>query len=101
MSKFRLSPTLRSQMRGQILRGDGIPTLIATFFRVMRVSTRADIEANVSSAPSIEHPVMISGRDRGRGRGRDFGGRGHEFFGGRCDFYGGRRGVIDKSPPVM
>ena len=34
-----LSPTLRSQVRGQILGGDNIPTLTATFSRVMQVST--------------------------------------------------------------
>jgi len=38
----------------------------------MRVSTGADI----SSAPSIEQSVMISGRGRGRGHCCDFGGRG-------------------------
>jgi len=37
MSKFLsgLSPTLRSQVRGHILGGDSIPTLTATFLRVM------------------------------------------------------------------
>ena len=52
VSKFLsdLSPTLRSRMRGQILRGDNILILTATFSRVMRVSTRDD----VSFAPSIE-----------------------------------------------
>ena len=52
VSKFLsvLSPTLRSQVRSQILGGDCIPTLTATFSRVRRVSTGAD----VFSAPSIE-----------------------------------------------
>jgi len=81
-----LSPTLRSQVRGQILGGDSIPMLIATFSRVMRVPTGADI----FSAPSIEQSTMISGRDRGRGRGRDFGGRGRGSIGGRRGSYGGR-----------
>jgi len=37
VSKFLsgLSPTLRSQMQGQILGGDSIPTLTSTFSRVM------------------------------------------------------------------
>jgi len=34
-----LALQLRSQVRGQILEGDSIPTLTATFSRVMRVST--------------------------------------------------------------
>ena len=46
---FGLSPALRSQVWGQILR-DSIFTLTATFSRVMRVSTGVD----VFSAPSIE-----------------------------------------------
>ena len=52
VSKFLsgLSPTLQSQVRGQILGGDSIPTLTAIFSRVMRVSTGAD----VFSAPSNE-----------------------------------------------
>ena len=52
VSKFLsgLTPTLQSQVRGQILGGDSILTLTVTFSRVMRVSTRAD----VFSAPSIE-----------------------------------------------
>ena len=58
-------------MRDQILGEDSIPTLTPTFSRVMRVSTETD----VSSAPSIEQSTMVSGRDRGRGRNRDFGGR--------------------------
>jgi len=68
VSKFLsdLSPTLRSQVWGQIL-GDKIPTLTATS-RVMRVSTGSE----VSSAPSIEQSVMIFGRGRGRAHGRDF-----------------------------
>ena len=75
-------------MWDQILRGDSIPTLTATFSRVMRVSTGADI----SSAPSIEQSAMISGR--GIGRGRDFGGL-VSFVGVRGS-YGGRQGVVDK-----
>jgi len=56
VSKFLsgLSSTLRSQVWSQILGGDSIHTLTATFSRVMRVSTGSD----VSSAPSIEQPVM-------------------------------------------
>ena len=74
VSKFLsgLSSSLRSQVRGQILRGDSILTSTATFLRVMRVSTRAD----VFSAPSIEQSAIVSGRGRSRGRGHDFGGRG-------------------------
>jgi len=69
VSKFLsdLSATLRSQVRGQILGGDSILTLTVTFSRVMRVSTGADI----FSAHSIEQFVMVSGRDHGRGCGRD------------------------------
>jgi len=40
---FDLSPTLRTQVQGQILGGDNILTLTTTFSTVMRVSTRADI----------------------------------------------------------
>ena len=70
VSKFLsgLNPTLRSQVRGQILGGDSILALTATFSRVMRVSTGSE----TSSASSIKQSAMISGR--GVGRGRDFGG---------------------------
>jgi len=66
VSKFLsgLSLTLQSKVWGQILGGDSIPTLTATFSRVMRVSTGAD----VFSAPSIEQSVMVSGHGRGHGR---------------------------------
>ena len=67
---FVLSPTLRSQVRGHILREDSIPTLTATFFRVMCVFTEAD----VSSSSSIGHSAIYSGRGKGQGRGRDYGG---------------------------
>jgi len=79
-------------MWGSDIRGDSILTLIATFFRVMHVSTGA----NMSHAPSIEQSVMVSGRDRGRGRGHgcDFGGRGS--FGGDHGSYAGRQAVGDK-----
>ena len=52
VSKFLsvLSPSLRSQVRVQILGGDNILTLTATIFRVMRVSTGY----GVSFAPTIE-----------------------------------------------
>ena len=66
-------------MRGQILRGDSIPTLTVIFSRVMRVFT-GDY---VFSAPSIEQSGMISGRSRGPSRGRDFGGRGRGSYGGK------------------
>ena len=81
MSKFLsdLSATLRSQVRGQILGGDSIPTLTVTFSRVMRVSLGAGVD--VSSAPFIEQYAMVSGYDRGCGRGRNFGGRGRGFLG--------------------
>jgi len=76
VSKFLsgLSPSLWSWVRGQILEEDNIPTLTATFSKIMRVSTEAD----VSHAPSIESSVMVSGRSRGCGRDRirDFRGRG-------------------------
>ena len=80
VSKFLsdLSLTLRSQVRGQILKEDSIPTFTATFSRVMQISTRSD----VSSAPSIEQSAMTFSRGRGRGRSHNFGGRGREFVGG-------------------
>ena len=66
VSKFLsgLSLSLRSQVRGQILRGD--ITLTAIYFRVMRVSTGD----GMSFTPAIEQPAMASGRGRGRSRGR-------------------------------
>ena len=47
----------------------------------MRVSTGSE----VASAPSMEQSAIISGRDRGRGSGRDFGGRGF-IRGGRGSY---------------
>jgi len=90
-----LSPSLRSQVRGQILGGDSIITLTVNFSRVMRISTRAD----VSYAPSIEQSVMIFGRGRGRdcGRGCDFGKRRGSFGGDHGSYYG-RHNVVDKGP---
>jgi len=38
-----LSPAFRSQVCGQILGGDSIPMLTATFSRIIRVSTRTDV----------------------------------------------------------
>jgi len=92
MSKFLsgLSPTLLSQVRGQILEGDSIPTLTVTFSRVMRISIGAD----VSSTPSIEQSAMVSGR--GRGRGCDFGGQGRGFIGDGRGSYGGRQSASEK-----
>ena len=87
-----LGPTLRSQVWNQILR-DSIPTLIATFSRIMRVFTGL----NVSSAPSIEQFAMIFGRGRGRGRGLDFGERGREIVGRGGGYYGGRQSASEKS----
>jgi len=86
VSKFLsgLSPTLRSQVRGQILGGDSIPMLTATFSRVMRVSIRAD----VSCVSSIDQSVMYSRRGRGRVRGC-----GHDLKGG-CDSFGAGDGVL-------
>jgi len=77
--------SLRSQVQGQILKGESIPILIATFSRVMRIFTGA----NISPASSIEQSAMVSesGRDRGRGRN----------FGGGCGSFVGDRGmVVDK-----
>jgi len=80
-----LSPTLRSQVRDQILGEDNIPTLTATFSRVMCVSTDTD----VSHASSIDQSAMYYGRSRGHGRGceRDSGG-GRGSFGMRRNFPG-------------
>ena len=75
-----------------MLGGDSIPTLTATFSRVMHVSTGAD----VSSASSIDQSVMYSGRGRGRSRGRDYGG--HGLFGARRSFLSGRQSAHDKGP---
>ena len=83
-------------MRGQTLGGDSIPILTATFSRVMRVSTEADI----SSAPSIEQTAMIFGRGRSRGRDHDFGGQGCRSLGGRRSSYGGRQSASER-PPTM
>ena len=88
-----LSPTLRSQVRGQTLGGDSIFLLTVIFSRVMRVFTGADI----FSAPSIKLSAMISGCGKGRGRGRDFRGRGHESIGGGYGSYGGRQSASDKT----
>jgi len=62
VSKFisGLSPSLRSLVRGYILGEDRILTLAATFSRVMRVSTEAD----VSPVPSIEQFAIVFGRGR-------------------------------------
>jgi len=82
-----LSPILQSHVRGQILGGDSILMLTATFSRVMRVSTGSD----VSSALSIEQSVMIS--RHGRGRARDFK---RSIRGlGSC---GGRQSTSEKGP---
>ena len=48
-------------MRGQILRGDNIFTLTATFSRVMCAFIRAD----VFPTPSVEQSAMVSGHGRG------------------------------------
>ena len=94
VSKFLsgLSPSLRSQVRDQILEGDNIFTLTATFPRV--ISFLLEL---VSLAPSIVQSAMVSGRGRGRGRCRDFGGESGLFGGGRGS-YGGRQTVGDKGP---
>ena len=72
VSKFlsSLILSIRSQVRGHILKVDKIPTLTTTFSRVMRVSTGIDM----SPTPFIKQSVMVFGRDksRGHGRNRDF-----------------------------
>ena len=69
VSKFLsgLSLSLRSQVRGQILGGDNISNLNATFSRVIRVSTGAD----VTTAPSVEQSVVTFECGRGRDCGID------------------------------
>ena len=89
-----LSSTLRSWVWGQILGGDSIPTLTATFSRVMRVSTGADI----FFAPFIEQSAMVSRCGRNRGCGRNFGGRGRGSVGGGRSFYEGRQSASEKGP---
>ena len=83
-------------MRGQILGRDNILTLAATFSRVMRVSSGAD----VTTAPSIEQFAMASGRGRGRGREHYFRGR-RGSFGGRRASYVGRWTIGDKRARAM
>jgi len=79
-------------MRGQIQGGDSILMLTATFSRIMRVSTGAD----VSPAPCVEQSTMVSGCDIGRGRDHDFRGRGS--FGRGCESYSGRHNGFGKEP---
>ena len=67
--------------------------MTVTFFRVMRVFTRA----YMSHAPSIEQSAMISGRERGCDRDNDFGGESDLFGGGRGSC-GSRQTVSDKEP---
>jgi len=87
VSKFLsgLSPALRSQVQGQIPRGGSILTLTATFSRVMRVSTGAD----VFSASSIDQSDMYSGRGRAFGHGRSSGGE-RDLFGTGRNFSSGK-----------
>jgi len=86
VSKFLsgLSPSWRSQARGQILGGDSIPTMTTTFFRVMRMSSGAD----VSPVSFVEQSTMIYGRGRGHGRDSDSDLRGCGSFGGRRSYDG-------------
>ena len=95
VSKFLsgLSPKLRSQMRGQILREDRILKLTVTFSRVMRVSTGSKI----SFAPSVEQSAMIFDCGRGRGRGRDFRGRGRGSVESERGSYGADRVPLRKA----
>ena len=79
-------------MWDQILKRDKILTLTVTFFRVMCISTGAD----VSPAPSIEPYTMMSGRDRGdRNHICDLRGE-YGLFGGSHGSYGGRQSEFDK-----
>ncbi|XP_020243477.1 uncharacterized protein LOC109821726 [Asparagus officinalis] len=91
-SKFLsgLNPNLQSQVRGQILGGDTIPSLTATFFRVMQVSTGVTSDTTTPSPPTMDQSAMFSNRGKGRGRGR-----GRDSGGGRGSF-GGRQGESDK-----
>jgi len=93
-----LSPTLRSQVRGQILGRYYILMLTATFSKVMRVSTGAV----VFLASSIDQSVMYSRRGRGLdcGHGRDFGG-GCGSFGAGCNFPGGRLNASEKKTATL
>ncbi|XP_020252608.1 uncharacterized protein LOC109829921 [Asparagus officinalis] len=90
VSKFLsgLHPNLQSQVRGQILGGDSIPSLTATFSRVMQVSTGVSSDTSAPSPPSVDQSAMFSSRGRGRGRGRD-------SLGGRGSF-SGRQGDSDR-----
>ena len=56
MSKFLsgLSPTLKSQVRGQLLGGDNILTLAVSFSRVMCVSTGADVSSALSMNQTLD-----------------------------------------------
>ena len=75
------------------MEGDNIPILTATFFRVMCISTGAD----VTTASFIEQSAIASGSGSGcgHGRGRDFRG-GRDSFGGDRGSYGGKQTVSDK-----
>ncbi|XP_020261846.1 uncharacterized protein LOC109837879 [Asparagus officinalis] len=92
VSKFLsgLHPNLQSQVRGQILGGDTIPSLTATFSRVMQVSTGVSSDTSAPSPPSVDQSAMFSSRGRGRGRGR-----GRDSVGGRGSF-SGRQGDSDR-----
>ncbi|XP_020260332.1 uncharacterized protein LOC109836748 isoform X2 [Asparagus officinalis] len=92
VSKFLsgLNSNLQSQVRGQILGGDTIPSLTAIFFRVMQVSTGVTSDTTTPSPPTMDQSVMFSNRGKGRGRGR-----GRDSGGGRGSF-GGRQGESDK-----
>ena len=80
-------------MRGQILGGDSIPTLIAAFSRVMRVSTGAD----VSSTSSIDQSACTLDVAEVVVRDRNFGGGRSSIDTGRS-FIGGRQSAPDKGP---
>ena len=76
-----LQPDLASQIRGQILGADFVPTLQSTFSRVQRVSI-----GSPASSATLDQTAMASST-RGRGT-RATHGRGCGHDGHKCDHCG-------------
>ncbi|XP_020265126.1 uncharacterized protein LOC109840777 [Asparagus officinalis] len=94
VSKFLsgVHPTLQSQVRRQILGGDIIPSLTATFSRIMQVFTGVSSDTSAPPPPSVDQSAMFSSRGKGYGRGRD---RGRDSVGG-CYSFSGRHHDSDR-----
>jgi len=72
---YGLDPSLVTQVCGQILGGDNMPSLSTAYSRILQVSI--GFEPTATSISHTEHSAMTAIRDRGRGQGcrRDSGGR--------------------------